>query len=160
MMACWLTFAVSFPAFALGPGDFAPPFANPQLDGTYLMSKDLFRTGWVLLDFFATDCEPCVRELPLLQQLEDDLAARGLVVLVVATDQQGGAVVRPFMESRGVRLPVMIDRYRVVMERYGVESIPTLFLIGPDGTVVRKAEGFGEDAVAAIRTFLGEKLPR
>jgi len=158
--ACWFALAASSPALALVPGEPAPPFANPQLDGTYLMSRDLFRAGWTLLDFFATDCEPCARELPLLQQLMDDFSARGLTVVVVATDQQGAATIRPFMESRRITLPVLIDRYRVVMERYGVEMIPTLFLVGPDGIVEQKAEGFSEGTVAAIRSFLAEKLPR
>jgi peroxiredoxin len=159
-MTAWVLLAVSTRLPALEPGQPAPPFANPQLDGTYLLSKSLYGTGWVLLDFFATDCEPCVRELPLLQQLMDDLAARGLTVLVVATDPQGAAAVRPFMESRSLRLPVVIDRYRVVMERYGVEQIPSIFLVGPDGLVTHKIEGFREETFTAIRSFLTEKLPR
>ncbi len=147
-------------AFGLEVGAPAPSFANPQMDGTYLMSKNIFGKGWVLIDFFATDCEPCKKELPELQRMADELGSEGLSVLVVATDTQGAALVKPFVESQKVRLPLVIDRYRVTTERYGVTQIPSVFLVDPKGAIAFKAEGYLETTLAEIRDILASKLAR
>lgn len=145
-------------AFGLDVGAPAPSFANPRMDGTYLMSKNLFGTGWVLLDFFATDCEPCKKELPELQAMADELGSKGFSVLVIATDTQGIPLVKPFVESRKVRLPLVIDRYRVTSERYGVTQIPSVFLVDPKGAIAFKAEGYSETTLVEIRDILASKL--
>jgi peroxiredoxin len=146
--------------FGLDVGAPAPSFANPRMDGTYLMSKNLFGTGWVLLVFFATDCEPCKKELPELQAMTDELGSKGFSVLVIATDTQGTPLVKPYVESRKVRLPLVIDRYRVTTERYGVTQIPSVFLVDPKGAIAFKAEGYRETTLVEIRDILASKLAR
>jgi peroxiredoxin len=145
-------------AFGLDVGAPAPSFANPQMDGTYLMSKNIFGKGWVLLDFFATDCEPCKKELPELQEMADELGSKGFSVLVIATDTQGTVLVKPFVESQKIRLPLVIDRYRVTTERYGVTQIPSVFLVDPKGAIAFKAEGYLETTLVEIRDILASKL--
>jgi peroxiredoxin len=147
-------------AFGLDVGALAPSFANPQLDGTYLLSKNFLGKGWVLLDFFATDCEPCIKELPELQAMADELGSKGFTVLIIATDTKGIPLVKPFVESQKVRLPLVIDRYRVTTERYGVTLIPSVFLVDPKGAIAFKAEGYTETTLAQIRDILASKLSR
>jgi peroxiredoxin len=147
-------------AFGLDVGAPAPSFANPHINGTYLMSKNVFGKGWVLLDFFATDCEPCKKELPELQEMADEFGPKGFVVLIIATDPQGVLLVKPFVESQKVGLPLVIDRYRVTTERYGVTLIPSVFLVDPKGAIAFKAEGYTETTLEQIRGILSSKLFR
>lgn len=147
-------------AFGLDVGAPAPSFANPHINGTYLMSKNVFGKGWVLLDFFATDCEPCKKELPELQKMVDEFGPKGFVVLIIATDPQGVLLVKPFVESQKVELPLVIDRYRVTTERYGVTLIPSVFLVDPKGAIAFKAEGYTETTLEQIRGILSSKLSR
>jgi peroxiredoxin len=151
---------LSSAAFGLDVGEPAPGFANPRIDGTFLMSKNVFGKGWVLLDFFATDCEPCKKELPELQKMADEFGPKGFVVLIIATDPQGVPLVKPFVESEKVGLPLVIDRYRVTTERYGVTLIPSVFLINPKGAIAFKAEGYTETTLETIRGILLSKLSR
>src|SRR5688500_13745945 len=65
-----------------GPGIAAPAFAGPDLGGNELALSS-YRGKVVLLDFWATWCPPCVASMPHLQNLQDELGARGLVVLGV-----------------------------------------------------------------------------
>jgi peroxiredoxin len=160
VISSFTVLSVSIPAAALDVGQHAPAFANLQIDGAYMLSKDLIGKHWLLLAFFATDCEPCVKELEDLQKLMDDFAAKDFTILVVATDPQGTSLVKPFVESRSIRLPVVIDRYRVTTERYGVDKIPSAFLIDPDGFVAFKAESYSEETIATIRSLLMAELFR
>lgn len=153
-MFCAFVF-VSLPVTAAEPGDRAPGFANPDLTGVYHTSKTAVGRSWLVLDFFATDCEPCLRELPELSLLAAEWAPRGLSVLVFATDPAGEPAVGRFFES----LPpapytVLIDRYRVTAERYGVRVIPSLFLVDPSGTIRYAAEGYGKETLREVRRLL------
>lgn len=144
---------------AAGPGDIALGFANPDLSGVYHTSKTEIGRSWLLLDFFATDCEPCLRELPELSLLAAEWAPRGLTVLVFATDPQGESVVGRFFETRApLPYTVLIDRYRVTAERYGVRVIPSLFLVDPSGTIRYAAAGYAEETLREVRRLLEAEL--
>jgi peroxiredoxin len=141
-------------AAAVGVGAKAPPFANPDLQNKYVMSRDLLGKGWVILDFFATDCEGCKKELPVLEKLRADYAGLGLVVLVFATDAEGARVVEPYLRERPTSLPIVLDRYQVTTKKYGVTEIPSLFLVDPAGDVVFAAVGFREDLYEVLKLLL------
>ncbi len=147
----WL--AASLPLFGLGPGDKAPPFANPDLAGRHVLSRDYLGRGWLIVDFFATDCEGCKKELPVLEALGRELGPR-LPILVFATDPAGQPVVESYFRARPTTLPVLLDRYRTTVRRYGVSEIPSLFLIDPAGTVVLRQVGFQEGLYERIRALL------
>ncbi len=147
-------------ARAIGVGDPAPTFVNPGLDGVFVSSKDLFGKGWLLLDFFSTDCEPCKRELPELEKLYKEFSPKGLSVLIFATDEGGGEVVKPYVESRAIGVPLVLDRYKVTAERYGVKQIPTVFLVNRKGKIAFKAEGYFDTTIAKLRKILSGPAPK
>ncbi len=151
VLLLWL--AAALPAFGLGPGDKAPPFANPDLAGRNVLSRDYLGRGWLIVDFFATDCEGCKKELPVLERLGRELGPR-LPILVFATDLAGQSVVEPYFRARPTALMVLLDRYQAAVRRYGVSEIPSLFLIDPAGTVVLKQVGFQEGLYERIRALL------
>jgi thiol-disulfide isomerase/thioredoxin len=151
--AALLWLAAAMPLLALEPGDKAPPFANPDLAGRHLLSRDYLGRGWLIVEFFATDCESCKKELPVLERLQGEFGPR-LPILVFATDPAGQAVVEPYFRASPTALTVLLDRYRTTVRRYGVSEIPSLFLIDPTGVVALKQVGFHEGLYERIRALL------
>jgi len=141
--------------FALEPGDKAPPFVNLDLSKRHVLSKHYLGQGWVILDFFATDCEGCKKELPVVEHLYRDFSDQGLEVIVFATDPEGTEVVTPFFENRPTPLTVLLDHYQVTVKKYGVDEIPSLFLIDPEGSIIHKEVGYREDLYELISSFFG-----
>jgi thiol-disulfide isomerase/thioredoxin len=140
----------------LDTGDKAPSFANPDLRNRHQLSKDYLGKGWLILDFFATDCEGCEKELPVLERLQAELAPDRLKILVFATDLDGASVVGPYFQSRPTPLTMLLDRYRVAAKKYGVSEIPSLFLVDPGGLIVYKQVGLTEDLYERVRSLLPE----
>jgi RNA polymerase sigma factor (sigma-70 family) len=101
------------------------------------MSLAQLRGKFVLLDFWATWCGPCVRELPTLQQAQALFAAKGLVVLGIHPNTSSEADLRRFLAERKLTVPVGIDHANdPTCERYKITAWPTKFLIGRDGRVL------------------------
>jgi peroxiredoxin len=141
--------------FALELGDKAPPFVNLDLSRQHVLSKHYLGQSWIILDFFATDCEGCKKELPVIEQLYRDFSDQGLEVIVFATDAEGAEVVSPFFENRPTPLKVLLDHYQVTVKKYEVGEIPSLFLIDPEGFIVHKEVGYREDLYEIISSILG-----
>jgi len=91
----------------------------------------------VLLNFWATWCPPCNRELPDMQALYDKYKDKGLVVLAV-TDEES-AKVRPFIAKRKLSYPVLLDPGRKVNDEFGIEGIPKTFVYDRDGNLAAQA---------------------
>lgn len=151
----FLTVTLSWCA-GLEAGDEAETFVNPRLSGEFVFSKDYIGQGWLLLDFFATWCGPCKEELPELEQLHREFKDRGLTVFVFATDEKGADVVKPFFGENPTPLAVLLDRYMVTADRYGVNAVPVVFLINPEGDIVLRGDGYSPETIEEIRSILSE----
>lgn len=143
-------------ALSLEVGDPAPPFVNPDLSKQFVWSKNYLAKGWVVVDFFATDCEGCKKELPILEQLLSDFAEAGLTIFVLATDAEGGSVVEPYFRENPTNLTILVDRYQVAVKKYQVTEIPSLFLVDPLGNIVFKEVGFQPDLYERITAVLNQ----
>ncbi|MFL5313135.1 MAG: peroxiredoxin family protein [Myxococcales bacterium] len=93
-----------------------------------------YRGKVVLLNFWATWCEPCRLELPSIERLRAALAGRPFVILAV---QMGGSArtAHDVAEELGLRFPLLLDRDSTTTAAWGVKTLPTSFLIGRDGKV-------------------------
>jgi peroxiredoxin len=91
----------------------------------------------VLLNFWATWCPPCNRELPDMQALYEKYKDQGLVVLAV-TDEDP-AKVQPFISKRKLTYPVLLDPGRKVNDAFGIEGIPKSFVYDREGNLVSQA---------------------
>ena len=118
------------------PGDRAPGFELLAENGQGLSLSD-FKNKWVLVNFWATWCAPCVDEVPSLNRLQTKLQDRGFVVLGVSVDEDPDAYVR-FIADYQVAFPTARNPERVIMARYGTSLIPESYLVNPEGIVVRK----------------------
>lgn len=124
------------------------------------------RRGQVLLvNFWATWCRPCLKELPELQALERDYSARGFELLAVSLDEPGDrdAIVQPFLAKWFPSLPTLIrnsadmDAMVSVLDPAWNEVLPTSYLIDRNGRVAGRVQGGKSrgEFEAAILPLLG-----
>ncbi|MCB1790678.1 MAG: TlpA family protein disulfide reductase [Gammaproteobacteria bacterium] len=143
--------------------EVAPPlaaadFALPDIDGENHALSD-YRGRVVMLNFWATWCPPCRREMPSMQRLYDKYRERGLVVVAV-NQWEDPDLVFEFTGRLSVdpTFPILFDRESRVAEDYGVKGLPTTFLIDKDGQIRFRAIGGREfdhpDVEAIIEALL------
>ena len=99
----------------------------------------------VLLDFWATWCGPCRREMPTIVKLHRELTSKGLAVVAVNVGE-GATTVSGFLTKNGYSLPVWLDHDTEVAGRYGASAIPTLVVIDRKGTVITHTVGLHDEA--------------
>jgi cytochrome c biogenesis protein CcmG/thiol:disulfide interchange protein DsbE len=121
-------------------GRLAPAIAGATLDGGSFDLAD-HRGRWVVVNFFATWCIPCLEEHPELVAFDEAHAATGdaSVVSILFDDEPDDA--REVFAKRGGDWPVVIDDEGAVGVAYGVARVPESFLVAPDGTVVQRLVG-------------------
>ncbi|WP_435009078.1 sigma-70 family RNA polymerase sigma factor [Tundrisphaera lichenicola] len=137
-------------------GDMAPPIEGTFLDGRPLKLED-FRGKFVLLDFWATWCGPCIGEIPQLQAVHDAFREDGrFVILSLSVDEKIDEP-RAFQEKR--KLPwsqgfLGEGIHSATPGSFGVRAIPAFVLVGPDGRIVKKGMR-GKEIEAAVAEALG-----
>ena len=115
----------------------APDFELPLLDGVTLVSPSDYAGRPLFLNFWATWCAPCVRELPALEEYVATHAAedKGPALLTINLGETA-AEITGFLDEIGVRnIPVAMDINQVVKRDYGVQNLPTTFVIDGSGMV-------------------------
>jgi thiol-disulfide isomerase/thioredoxin len=116
----------------------------------------------LLLSFFASYCEPCKKEMPLLAALYDSYKDKGLAVVLVSIDTEPDKidVAKDLAKDAGVKFPVLSDRFNIVAKRYFVQKLPNSYLASSDGKVLMANVGYNEDIskrlVEEIRKAIGE----
>jgi peroxiredoxin len=121
------------------PGLAAPGFALPRLGGGELALREL-RGKVVLVNFWATWCAPCEKEMPAMQRLYARLAPLGLELVAVSEDD-GSEVVERFRERLGLSFPIALDPKHEAAARYQSYRYPESFLIDRNGVLVARYIG-------------------
>lgn len=121
-------------------GDPAPTFDLTAEGSGVGLRLDDYKGKYVLLNFWATWCQPCVDELPSLIALQNEFQNDGLVVLGVSVDENQEAY-QGFLDQFGINFPTARDPERSVSTRYGTQKYPETYLIDPEGVVARKYVG-------------------
>jgi len=126
-----------------GPS-LAPDFELTTLAGTRERLADRRGKDVVLIDFWATFCEPCLLALPELDALYQREKSHGFVVLAVAIDEAANvARVRSEVSKLGLTFPVLLDPDTRIISLYNPRATaPYSVLVGRDGQVLRRQEGY------------------
>ena len=118
----------------------APDFALPSLDGKTLKLSD-FHGKAVLLNFWATWCEPCKVEMPWFVDLQKKYGPQGFQVVGVAMDDAAPKEIAEFAQKMSVNYPIVIGKEEVGTQYGGVQYLPSTFYISRDGKVMDRVFG-------------------
>jgi peroxiredoxin len=117
----------------------APAFTLNDIHGKSVSLAD-FKGKVVVLDFWATWCPPCRREIPDFVSIQKEYEERGVQIVGIALDEL--PKVQAFAKDNGMNYPVLMGDDGVVARYGGVEGIPTTFIIDRSGKIVERFEGF------------------
>lgn len=157
LLMCLLLCGASLCASAAGwkVGDTLPDLGGFKLDGK--LPADM-KGKVVLVDFWASWCGPCKQSFPALNEIQKQFAAEGLVVVAINVDESR-ADMEAFLKQHPAEFAVVRDAAQKLVEKAGVETMPSSFLIGRDGKIRSVHSGFkGEETrkkyVEEITTLL------
>jgi peroxiredoxin len=121
-------------------GQPAPDFTLQSVEGQTVHLSDFHGKG-VLLNFWATWCQPCKIEMPWFVELQKQYGPQGLQVVGIAMDDASPADIAKFAKDMGVNYPILLGKETVGNAYGGVQFLPETFFIGRDGKVVDKVFG-------------------
>ncbi|UCF31768.1 MAG: TlpA family protein disulfide reductase [bacterium] len=136
-------------------GQKAPDFTLKSLDGTEITLSDYFGKKVVMLEFWATWCNICKKEIPNLVKNYNDFKDRGFVILGITLQSGEDAEIQEVVNEHGIPYPILIDdKLTVATKVYGLAGpIPLKVIIGADGVVKYSHVGDyppGEDEVPFV----------
>ena len=114
-----------------------------------------YRGKWVLVNFWATWCAPCLREIPELNSLHDAHKNKDLLVIGIVMDSGSRKKVADFAKAHGISYPVVMGDRKVTKQIGAIEVLPTSYLYNPKGEQV--AYQAGEVTRASIEAYIQER---
>jgi peroxiredoxin len=154
IMAAAVIYAVTQSRAAPGGGaaigDLAPAFELDGMDGTGIASTDFEGKG-VVLNFWASWCNPCVNELPLLNEAYK-LAGIDMIAINVGEDEE---TARKFAKRYDLLFPIAMDRELQVKKQYRAVGLPLTIVIDAEGRILERHEGELTD-MSDILSLMGQ----
>jgi len=134
----------------------AHDFTGEINDGRIINLKD-YHHRFVLLNFWATWCVPCLKEMPDLEKAYQKMGSKKLIVLAVGMGENKSSI-RKFAEKHEFTFPMVADKTLQIARLYGVENIPITYLINPEGVIIGRALGIRDWANPKLIEFMYSKL--
>ena len=121
-------------------GGPAPTFKLEAVDGQFMGMADL-KGQFVVLNFWATWCHACIKEMPEFQKAHESLNPKVKIIGINLAESK--EKVAEYIQNKGVSFPVLLDAYGNVSQEYRVVNLPVTFFITPDGVIREKIFGGG-----------------
>jgi thiol-disulfide isomerase/thioredoxin len=129
-----------------------PPFELDSLDGRYHSLGD-YRGKVVVVNFWASWCVPCLREMPSLQRLDEKFGDRPFVIVAVNVAEPRN-IVSASRDRMKIDFPILLDPEKAAMNAWGVRILPTSYLLDTEGQIRYQAVGpFDWETDAAYRAI-------
>ena len=119
------------------------PFRLKDLEGKGASSED-YLGRYVLINFWATWCGPCIKEIPSMLKLKEHFKDRDFMLVGISIDsKEDEDDVREYVEDMKMDYPILLDFDGTVAKKYLVYSIPATFLVDKEGYDLGRRSGFG-----------------
>ncbi|WP_096084859.1 TlpA disulfide reductase family protein [Agaribacterium haliotis] len=153
--SCLLSVGLSSHAnsLLLEAADFTLP--NMQSDNSLTLSD--YRGNIIFLDFWASWCRTCIRSFPFMKQLQAEYGEQGLQVIAINMDQDEKQAHR-FLKKYSPNFLVARDSAGTVAIDYGVQALPTSFLISREGEIILRHKGFRKKHYKQLQLLIEENL--
>jgi peroxiredoxin len=150
-------FSASLPALALEAGDRAPDFAAAALSGGGTVGLSEYRGKIVYLDFWASWCAPCLTAVPEIEKIRSEFPAEAFQIVAVNLDRKKKKALR-FLEKHPVGYPNASDPKGRLPDLFGVETMPTSYLIDAKGVIRYVHRGFKASDASILRREIRKLL--
>jgi len=147
--------SAQLPAWSGGP---TPALRLPDLEGKE-HALEAYRGKVVLINFWATWCEPCKDEMPSIERLRRSLEGRPFAVLAVNLAEPDSRVQR-FLREVPLGFPVLMDRDTATAKAWKARLLPATYIVGPDGRIRYSYLGELDWSREPVRRQIAELLPR
>jgi len=127
--------------FPVEVGSRVPEFSAVDLATGERVALSTYGGSVVLLNIWATWCEPCRTEMPSMQRLHEAFGPQGLKVVAVSIDQAEAEVVRRFQQDFGLTFDILHDQTREIERVFQTTGVPESFVINREGRIVKKVIG-------------------
>jgi len=138
-------------------GDVPPSYLGSDSDGNKINLED-YKGKIVVISFWASWCSPCLKELPVLENIQNKIGV-DIVKVVAINFKENRKKYRKITKILSVlNLTLTHDKRGSIGKKFGVKSIPNLFIIGRDGKIVFHNVGYGESSIDKIVKVLNQQL--
>lgn len=162
LVALLLCLAFSSASAAKAPqpqiGDVPPADLGKEFGGD-VIDLGNYRGKVVIVTFWASWCGPCRKELPVLAHFQDTVGRDALEVIAVNYKESRRDFLGLLRANRDLQLTWVLDERGRISDRYGVESLPNMFIIDHDGRVVGSHRGYSEQMLPRIVDEIMSVLP-
>lgn len=135
----------------------APTFSLTTTDG-HEVSLDDLRGKVVLVNFFATWCGPCLKELPHVQEIWDQNHENSKFALIVIGREETTETINEFRLKHGYTFPMAPDPERSTYSLYARELVPRTYLVGADGKICFASTGFDVHELTELKAEVAKQL--
>ena len=150
-------------AFALrvhaGEGATVPNFELKDIDGNTFRLADHLGRGPIVIDFWATWCKPCLRQMPHLEALRKKYESRQLLVVAISVDEsRSSSKVKSYVKTHGYGFRVPLDPNQDVFRKLGGRAMPHQVIVAPDGSRIAVHTGYREGDERELERHITEAL--
>jgi len=107
----------------------------------------------VIISFFTTYCKPCLKEIPVLEEIYESFKTKNIAVFLIDL-KEDHQLVKDFVQKQGIHLPILLDKYGIVAQKYEVTSVPRLFVINQEGMLIWQTSGYSENLKQELNQLL------
>lgn len=144
---------------ALRSGDRTPNITVTATSGQSI-SLNNYRGHVLILDFFATWCQPCRQSIPHLVEMNRKYGKQGLQILGLSVDEEGEKAVKEFVDEFRINYPLAVVG-DATTAAFGVRSVPVMYLVDKKGKIVEVYRGYTDEMARSveqsIKRLLAEK---